>query len=120
MTMRVGDHDYRIEFVTDLRNDAGESLWGQTDPRNRTIRFCDSLRSNPTKRVATTLHEAIHLIEGQRGIELAEREVRILANSLAGFLIHNEWLRPEVLSELAAEQVTPDPEEEGTPSRVAG
>ena len=100
MKISLGAHEYEVLSVKDFRNDKEVSLWGEADPSGMVIRLCDTLRRKPTKRVATTIHEVIHLIEGLGQIDLEEREVKVLGESLAGFLIRNDWLRPEVLVEV--------------------
>jgi len=105
MRITVGDRTHTLLFVHDLRNDAGEELWGQIDPAESTVRICDTLRTNPTKRVGTMLHEVTHLIENECGISLEEGEIKKLSRGLAVFLIDNGWLRPWVTAE-----VSPDDE----------
>ena len=85
--IQVGDSIWAIKFVRNLGQTATTITWGLCDPSTQTI----SIRLGQTakERLKTVLHELLHAIEDEYGIEIPHGLIHKLEDPFARFLIDN-------------------------------
>ena len=69
----------------------GHRLWGCINHTPQEIEINST--SAPDRQFSILLHEAIHAIENDRGIELKEEQVMQVANGISAFLLDNGFVR---------------------------
>ena len=89
----IGPIQYEIVQVKDLHGDSdnlvGRKLDGDIDYRQCVIRI-ERDNSNQVK-TNTLIHEVVHGLMTQAGIELKEREVNLLGYAFQDLIRNNEW-----------------------------
>lgn len=89
-SVKIGSHDYDVIVVTDLIKEA--NMYGYIDHSNNLIKVsCDMPSSNF---VNTLVHEVIHGLRSEAGVELdslenEEKTVTVMANAICRFMQDN-------------------------------
>lgn len=83
-------HEIQIELVEGLKNEDGQSLYGECDDAEKVIRICSISNKTQKKRLETLFHEICHMVLNLSGVaymldeegKQEEAIVRALENGL--------------------------------------
>jgi hypothetical protein len=89
--IKVGPLLYDVVWVEGLKNDDGESLWGQAHHENGQINL--STGKSDSQTFVTLWHEVLHCFENAYGITLDEEMVMQLCGPIALAIMDNPALR---------------------------
>lgn len=91
-SIKIGGQFYSVEEAKELRNDKGEPLFGDCDEDILQIRYEKGMRRG--KRQEIILHEVLHLVMSDLGLEkeAEEKLVTISSKSLLQILRDNPQL----------------------------
>jgi hypothetical protein len=85
--IRVLGKRWHIEYVDDLKNDAGNDVYGTCDEGSLTIKIKTWMPVDLQKH--TILHELTHAIEYGMGLKLKERETDLISGGYMALLHDN-------------------------------
>lgn len=94
----IAPYQYEIRFVEELKNDDGDSLYGEIDYSKCVIRVREEYRDS-TRLPFILWHELLHGIIEAAGMELLNNEenakveavIRVLAPGIVQLLRNNRW-----------------------------
>ena len=103
--MKIGGQNYKINFVDEMKVEGG-SIMGVHNCRDCTISIDKELTQSRKKE--TLIHEILHAIVYQWGIELDDKEEEKICNTLANGLttvyVDNPWLLPYIQKQLKGDK----------------
>jgi len=85
--LKIGSLTYEVDILPFIRDDEGHEALGRCDTDKLNIIISQDTNI-PTPRIL--LHEVIHAIDYEYGLELVESQVRILANALYQVINDND------------------------------
>lgn len=96
-SIKIGGLVYQIKRVKDLKNDKGESLWGQFSPPDGAI-YLDSKLPDNRQAVDTLVHEILHGIFAAYKLHASTRDEERIVSCVARGLLEVFSNNPKLVS----------------------
>lgn len=94
--VKIGGSTYDLVYTKDLENEEGTKLWGQISENKGAITLESSIKGKPEQHANTFLHECLHGILIDRGIDHEEKLIVNFTNGLIALFKNNPKILPEI------------------------
>ena len=113
-TLKVGPWVYTVKIVDDLKDDDDRPCHGAVDHETLEIQLEKGMKGQ--RLLMTLLHEILHILDDQRGLELEEKGVCALEDGLTSVVLDNLKIVQGLVKQQAGDRVDCPDSSLGAPS----